>query len=144
MDGPRLLKLKSAFEKMLTQLFTEAEIDTQLKDEIQTLFMQLLLKYSIPSKLNDLDSLIQRPSSTLYDVTDPTAISSILSSYVVEPALDLDRFITEETAKIAESIAQTKEKERRIDESLAYFSNELGNWIKTSEEALGKIKKQTQ
>lgn len=139
-----MLKLKSAFEKMVAQLFTEAEIDIRLKEEIHMLFMQLLLKYSIPSKLNELDSLIQRQPSTIYDVTDPNTISSILSSYVAEPALELDRFIAEEEAKISEDISLIKEKERKVDESLAYFSNELSKWIKASECAFGKIKKQTQ
>ncbi|KAI5191208.1 hypothetical protein NEMIN01_1416 [Nematocida minor] len=144
MDGPRVLKLKSAFEKMLSQLFSEAEIDEQVKEDIHSLFTQLLLKYSIPSKLNELDSLIQRQPNTLYDITDPNAISSVLSSHISESAHELDAFITEESTKIKREISSVKEREREIDQSLAHFTAELTSWMKMSESALGKIKKQTQ
>lgn len=144
MDGPRVLKLKSAFEKMVSQLFTEAEIEESIKEEINSLFTQVLLKYSIPCKLNELDTLLQRQPQTLYDVTCPNTISNILSSYITEPVLDLESFIDQETKSINTDLSALKEKERQIDQSLEHFTTELNEWLKTSENSLSKIKKEIQ
>lgn len=144
MDGPRVLKLKSAFEKMVSQLFTEAEIEESIKEEINSLFTQVLLKYSIPCKLNELDALLQRQPQTLYDVTCPNTISNILSSYITEPVLDLESFIDQETKSINTDLSALKEKERQIDQSLEHFTAELNDWLKTSENSLSKIKKEIQ
>ncbi|KAH9386023.1 uncharacterized protein NEMAJ01_0919 [Nematocida major] len=144
MDGPRMVKLKSAFEKMLCQLFAEAQVDEAVKEDIQSLFTQLLLKYSIPSKLNELDSLLLRPPSTLYDVTCPNAISNILSSFIAEPASALHEFIDGESKSSRKELSELKAQEKEIDKSLEHYTSEIHKWLEMSEGSLAEIKKQTQ
>ncbi|EIJ88312.1 hypothetical protein NEPAR06_1056 [Nematocida parisii] len=144
MDGPRLVKLKSSFDKMLTQLFTEAQIQENVKEDINALFTQLLLKYSIPLKLNKLDVLLLKPPTALYDITCPQTISSILASHIADPASSLMAFLKQETDAVNEELAQLKQAEEELDNSLRASTAELNKWLETSENTLAQIKKQTQ
>ncbi|EHY65891.1 hypothetical protein NEAUS04_1874 [Nematocida ausubeli] len=144
MDGPRLVKLKSSFEKMLTQLFAEAQIQEGVKDDINALFTQLLLKYSIPSKLNELDVLLMKPPTPLYDITCPQTISSILASHIAAPSAALSDFLKQETAGVDSELKALKAAEEKVDESLRKSTMEMNRWLEVSESTLAQIKKQTQ
>ncbi|KAI5133102.1 hypothetical protein NEAUS07_1875 [Nematocida ausubeli] len=144
MDGPRLVKLKSSFEKMLTQLFAEAQIQEGVKDDINALFTQLLLKYSIPSKLNELDVLLMKPPTPLYDITCPQTISSILASHIAAPSVALSDFLKQETAGVDSELKALKAAEEKVDESLRKSTMEMNRWLEVSESTLAQIKKQTQ
>lgn len=145
MDGPRLLKLNSAFGKMVNQIFAETELgDSTLKEELHSAFTQLLLKYAIPSKLNELDIRLAQPKSAPEDVTAESAIRQILASHLQLPASTLTHALAGEAARLSQEIAQLQATSHQLDEEIAQTSAAINQWIEQTQAAMAQIKQQTQ
>ncbi|KAI5188387.1 hypothetical protein NECID01_0018 [Nematocida sp. AWRm77] len=145
MDGPRLLKLKLAFEKMLEQIFKEIHTeDAALKEELLSSFTQILLKYSIPSKLNELDARLAKPASTLYDVTEDSSIRQILASYAQASTQSLLQSLSEEEEKVKKETARVQEEALAAEQAVSACSEEIKKWMGETQQAISDIKKQTQ
>ncbi|KAI5171908.1 hypothetical protein NEFER03_1173 [Nematocida sp. LUAm3] len=127
--GARFLKLKHAYEKMIEQIEEEIEIaNPEVKEDLLSSIQQILLKYSIPSKLDELDSRVQQPS-VIYDISAEESITQIMKSYLHK---DLSIFLAglEKEQKAHEKeIEERKEEEqecsRRIDEAISSISSLL-------------------
>ncbi|KAI5186449.1 hypothetical protein NEHOM01_1482 [Nematocida homosporus] len=139
MDGPRFSKLKSAFEKMLDQIFQETDsLPISAKEEIQSQFTQILLKYSLPSKLNELDARLERPTP-FYDVTNESEIEKILTSYLHLPISQFLNAISTEELKIKREISKCQEAETEQDKEIADLTTQIIAWadrVKTSIHAI--------
>ncbi|OAG30439.1 hypothetical protein NEDG_01981 [Nematocida displodere] len=145
MDGPRLSKLQLSFEKMVEQIFTESKIDDcHLKEEIFASFTQILLKYSLPLKLNELDSRLGKGSERLYDVTDKESIREIFSSYLHEPVSDFLSVISEHEEKIKREIAGVKAAEAACDREIQEHTDKIREWMDRTLLSISEIKKQAQ
>ncbi|KAI5181586.1 hypothetical protein NEOKW01_1762 [Nematocida sp. AWRm80] len=148
MDGPRLTKMKCAFDKAITQVLKEIETDDisskELREEIDSFFTQLLLKYSIPTKLNELDHRISKGSTLLYDVTDNESIEQILTSYIHGPVTELLSKIATEEKKIDKEIEELQKIDQKTTAEISQTTETLTNWLSTTDKYISDIKRYIQ
>lgn len=145
-DGPRLLKLKLSFEKMLEQILLESRISEggSAKEELSISFQGLLLKYGIPLKLNELDVMIQNASAEPKRARKEESAEEVFAAHFHDPLKRLSRAAEEHTEKTQEEIKKLEEQEQSLDAELEASAQKIRAWMDEASATVMEIRKQTQ
>jgi len=144
-DGPRVAKLRMAFKKMVEKIFEELEIDSlDVKEELFSAFNQLLLKYSIPAKLNELDERISKYAQKTREKQFTNSPEEVLLSYIQEASSNLSNRVQQEEGRVKREADTIRQEEAEIDKEIQKHAENIRNWINKSGLIISAIKQKTQ
>lgn len=143
MHGPRFLKLRSSFERCIEEIIQEAEIeDLAAKEDLLSIFTEISLKYSLPSKLNELDERINSPAPP-YDVKDNSSIEKVFLSYIQQPTEELIHQISQQEKDIENRCKEIEKEEEKTDKQIEDLSLSLSQWVSSALLSISEMRRHT-